>query len=147
MKHNRFEVSENIAKLIREGEAFKAQRGYAKKWLIRDTCEELSIFDWWNDYLSMTQLKQMKAFLDLAAKNGYNGYVCFKVGAKGCSNGMWAHKAESTDGYSPDGEFIYHSFVSGFNYYDAELSDGTMASDKLGHFDLSLKEVLMAIGE
>lgn len=141
MKVNRFEVLENVEKLIQEGEAFKSQRGYAKKWLIRDVCDELSIFDWWNEYLSMSQLKQMKSFLVLAGKYGYNGYVCFKVGAKGCANGMWAHKAESTNGYSPDGEAIYHSFVSGSNYYDVCHADGRWESETADHYDLTLKEL------
>ena len=142
---NREQVLNRVNELISECEAFKLSRGYSKKLAIDDVCKELSIFDWWNNYLSLSQLKQMKKFLELAGELGYNGYVCFKVGAKYCSNGMWAHKAESTDGYSPDGEVLYHSFVSGRNYYDVQLADGKWASDKAGHFDLSLKEVKEAI--
>ncbi len=139
MKGNRFEVEENIAKLIEYGEKFKALRRYSKRWLIRDVCEELSIFDWWNDYLSVSQLKQMKAFLDLAEKLGYNGYVCFNVGAKGCSNGMWAHKRESETGYSPDGECLYRSFTPEYISYDARLEDGKWISEKLGTHNITLK--------
>lgn len=104
---------------------------YTKGFLFRidSVYEELSIFDWWNDTLSMSQLKQMKKFVETAISLGFTGYVCFKVGAKGCSHGMWAHKNESTDGYSPDGDTLFHSFRSGDNYYDMEL-DGVWMHDK-----------------
>lgn len=88
--------------------------GYAMK----DVYDRLSIFDWWVNYLSLTRLKDMKKFLETAIELGYTGYVCFKVGAKGCSNGMWAHKEESTDGYSPNGDFIYKSFTPAYNYWN-----------------------------
>lgn len=78
---------------------------------MRDVCEDLSIFDWWNDKLSMSQLKDMRKFLREAIKLGYTGYACFKVGATGCANGMWVNKKESTNGYSPDGACIYKSFT------------------------------------
>ena len=87
------------------------------RYYISDVYEGLGIFDWWNEYLSVSQLKDMRKFLREAIKLGYEGYVCFKVGAKGCSNGMWAHKADSTDGYSPDGEALYKSFVNEYNYW------------------------------
>lgn len=90
---------------------------------------ELSIFDWWKDTLSLSQLKQMKKFVETAIELGFTGYVCFKVGARGCSHGMWAHKNESTDGYSPDGDVLFHSFRAGDNYYDMEL-DGIWMHDK-----------------
>lgn len=96
---------------------------------IASVCDELSIFDWWNETLSMSQLKQMKKFVETAISLGFTGYVCFKVGAKHCSHGMWAHKNESTDGYSPDGDTLFHSFRSGDNYYDMEL-DGVWMHDK-----------------
>ena len=101
-----------------------AWKGYSSKkvFKIDAVCEELNIFDWWNDNLSMSQLKQMKRFLETAISLGFTGYVCFKVGAKGCSHGMWAHKNESIDGYSPDGDTLFHSFRSGDNYFDAELN-------------------------
>lgn len=90
---------------------------------------ELSIFDWWNDTLSLSQLKQMKKFVETAISLGFTGYVCFKVGAKHCSHGMWAYKNESTDGYSPDGDTLFHSFRAGDNYYDMEL-DGVWMHKK-----------------
>ena len=81
-------------------------------------CEELSIFDWWKDTLSLSQLKQMKKFLETAIKLGYTGYVCFKVGASGCAHGMWASQKESENGHSPDDdEVLFHSFRSGDNYW------------------------------
>ena len=102
-----------------------ANKGYdtGKVFRIRAICNELSIFDWWNDNLSMSQLKSMKKFVETAISLGFTGYTCFKVGAKYCSHGMWAYKNESTDGYSPDGDVLFHSFLSGKNYYDMKLND------------------------
>lgn len=96
--------------------------------------EEFSIFDWWADTLSLSQLKQMKKFLETAIKLGFDGYVCFKVGVKYCSHGMWAHKEESTNGYSPDGDVLFHSFRSGENYWDMCI-DHTWMHDKYDHTD------------
>ena len=104
------------------------EKGYSGKFrfVIDKVYGELSIFDWWNEDLSLSQLKQMKKFLETAISLGFTGYVCFKVGAKYCSHGMWAHKAESTTGYSPDGDVLFHSFRSGDNYYDMCLNDEWM---------------------
>ena len=146
---NRFEAAENVAKLIKESEQYKKAHPYYgyKKFFIFDVCNELSIFDWWNDMLSRSQLLQMKSFLATAEKLGYNGYVCFKVGASGCANGMWAHKQESETGYSPEGEFLYRSFTPDYLNWDAKLADGTMASQKDGSWrELTLKEVKEIIG-
>lgn len=104
------------------------QNKWNRKLRIREVCDDLSIFDWWNDNLSTTQLKAMRSFLNEAIKLGYDGYVCFKVGAKYCASGMWAYKAESDNGYSPDGEFIYRSFQSSDNCWDAGLADGSLLS-------------------
>lgn len=140
MKCNRLEVLENVEKRIKEAEEHNARYPYWKKQFpMREVCDELSIFDWWVDDLSLSRLKQMKSFLELAGKYGYNGYVCFKVGATGCANGMWAHKQESTDGYSPDGECLYRSFTPAYVSYDAELADGKWLSEKLGTHDITLK--------
>lgn len=100
-----------------------------KVFKIYEICNEIGIFDWWNDTLSMSQLKAMQTFLKQAIKLGFTGYVCFKVGAAGCSHGMWAHKNESTTGYSPDGDVLFHSFRSGDNYFDMEL-DGVWMHEK-----------------
>ena len=140
MKCNRLEVLENVEKRIKEAEEHNAKYPYWKKQFpMREVCDELSIFDWWVDDLSLSRLKEMRSFLVLAGKYGYNGYVCFKVGATGCANGMWAHKQESADGYSPDGECLYRSFTPAYVTYDAKLADGKWISDKLGTHDITLK--------
>lgn len=84
---------------------------------IREVYDELSIFDWWRDNLSLNNLIDMRKFLREAIKLGYTGYVCFKVGATGCANGMWAAKEESKDGYSPDGPTLYKSFTPAYEYW------------------------------
>lgn len=91
--------------------------------------KQLSIFDWFVYELSQTRLKEMRSFLKTAIKLGYTGYVCFKVGATGCANGMWAYKALSENGYSPDGECLYRSFTPAYTSWDAQLKDGTWAHD------------------
>lgn len=96
-------------------------RGKRYAFRIRAVCKEFEIFDWWNENLSVNQLKQMETFLKQAIGLGFTGYVCFKVGAIGCANGMWAYKKESTNGYSPDGDFIYHSFVSNENVFALDI--------------------------
>ena len=139
---NATKVLENINNCIEELE--EANKGYGidfkrmqykgwsnkKNFRIDAVCEELSIFDWWKETLSLSQLNEMKAFVGTAIKLGFTGYVCFKVGAAGCSHGMWAHKKESTNGYSPDGACLYHSFRSGDNYWDACDDNGKWMHDK-----------------
>ena len=144
MAMNRFGVAENVAGYIKVLEARKAQ-GRTAKLYIRDVCDDLSIFDWWSDYLSINQLKQMQKFLKVAMELGYEGYVCFKVGVKGCANGMWAYKEESTTGYSPNGECLYHSFVNGDNYYDCKLPNGKWMHNE-DKYEFTLKEVKAALG-
>ena len=102
---------------------------------VRNVCEELSIFDWWTDTMSLAKLKAMRSFLRTAIKNGYTGYVCFKVGAKYCASGMWAYKAQSTTGYSPDGEALYRSFQASHNYWDACDANGDWMAERAGQFD------------
>ena len=92
---------------------------YKYKLEIEDCYAELSIFDWWNKYLSISQLKTMRTFLKEAIKLGYTGYVCFKVGASGCANGMWADRVPTTDGYSPrGGDYLYRSFTPDYTYWE-----------------------------
>ena len=98
------------------------QRG--RKYRISKVYEPLSIFDWWPDYLSATKLNDMRKFLRTAIRHGYTGYVCFKVGASGCANGMWAHQEESTTGYSPKGEFLYKSFTPDYECWSVKDADG-----------------------
>jgi hypothetical protein len=90
--------------------------------------DELSIFDWWKDKLSISQMKQMRTFLKEAIKLGYTGYVCFKVGASGCANGMWAYKEPTTTGYSPDCDAIYRSFTPDYTYWSF-IKDGRWFPD------------------
>lgn len=118
-------VLDNVNKYIEELEGRLTQFYRHPKVLIKTVCDELSIFDWWKDYLTLADLKKMRAFLNKAIKMGYTGYVCFKVGISGCASGMWAYKAESTNGYSPDSEWIYRNF----NNEKAEWSMLTEAGD------------------
>lgn len=153
MNMNRESVAKNVDALIAVLEGYKV-RGMKPRVRISVVYGNLSIFDWWNDYLSLTQLKQMRDFLKTAGEMGYNGYVCFKVGAKGCSHGMWAFKEESTTGYSPDGECLHHSFRSGDNYWNVLLPSGLWLSDRYRNsegrsekWEFTLKEVKAALAE
>ena len=114
----------NVNKYIAKADERKERWGFKTSYRISEVYDELGIFDWWNEWLSVTQLKQMKSFLEKAISLGYTGYVCFKVGAKYCAHGMWAHKNESTNGYSPDGACLFHSFRSGDNYWDCCNENG-----------------------
>ena len=174
-KYNAEEVLKVVEKMIEEIEALnkKAKVEYVRfdeydsdrikrvgwfpgrfEYKMDEVFEELSIFDWWTDTLSASQLKQMRAFLKQAIKLGFKGYVCFKVGAKYCANGMWAHTEESTNGYSPDDcDVLFHSFVSDENYWDAQLNGkwlGDKDLDENGRrkrWQFSLKEVKNAMKE
>lgn len=136
-KHNAQEVLKTVENMILESET---KPRWMNRYKIEDVCDELSIFDWWNDYLSKSQLKDMRKFLKEAIKLGYTGYVCFKVGATGCANGMWAHKAESTDGYSPKGEALYKSFTPSYNYWSVCDANGVWAPAGDDEYD-SIKTV------
>lgn len=134
------EILNNVNDYIKTSETIKATRGYSKKWDIRNHCDRLGIFDWWNDTLSVSQLKQMKKFLETAIELGYTGYVCFQVGASGCSHGMWAHELDSDTGYSPnEGGCLYHSFRNGDNYYDLKINGQWLGNDE--KYQYSLKEI------
>ena len=107
-------VLARLEKMIEEGRTRRIDVVY----------NDVSIFDWWPERLNLTHMKQMRSFLREAIKLGYKGYVCFKVGASGCANGMWAYKAQgkvSDDGwvYSPNGDAIYRSFTPDYTYYAA----------------------------
>ena len=108
---------------------------------IRDVYDELSIFDWWPERLSLSHMKQMRTFLKEAIKLGFDGYVCFKVGASGCANGMWAHKEPSTDGYSPKGDFLYRSFTPDYTYYSLKINDKYYPEEKYYDKCNSIKEL------
>ena len=92
-------------------------QGERRSYKISDVYDRFSIFDWWPERLNRSHLRDMKMFIETAIQLGYTGYVCFKVGARGCANGMWAHKKDSTNGYSPDGPTIYKSFTPAYNYW------------------------------
>ena len=109
------EALKNIEEEIKKMEECPYKWGHKVR--IEKVYDRMGTFDWWNDYLSLSQLKQMRSFCKTAIKYGYTGYVCFKVGAAGCAHGMWANKRESTDGHSPDGAKLFHSFRSGDNYW------------------------------
>lgn len=128
---NAQEVLEQVERLIEEGGSYR----------IRNVFHILSIFDWWPDKLSQRHLKQMRSFLKEAIKLGYDGYVCFKVGASGCANGMWAHIEESTDGYSPKGGFIYRSFTPDYTCWEMKDDDGNKLTEHMGVPWDSLKTV------
>lgn len=140
-------VLEEVEQLIAEYENKKAEidsRHYSrwewkprvKGYPMRDVYKRLSIFDWWVNTLGITRLKQMREFLREAIKLGFTGYVCFKVGAKGCANGMWAHTDESTDGYSPDtGECIYRSFTPAYTYWSFTKNGVWFPNGKAGEED------------
>lgn len=103
------------------------------RFVISSVCDDLSIFDWWPEYLSKSKLREMRQFLKEAIKLGYTGYVCFKVGAKGCANGMWAHtELETDEGYSPNHcPTLYRSFTPAYCYWDI--------TDKEGNWDFEGK--------
>ena len=101
--------------------------GYSRP--IRMIYDDLSIFDWWPERLTINHMKQMRTFLKEAIKLGYTGYVCFKVGASGCANGMWAFKNETTTGYSPDGDAIYRSFTPDYTYYAVNINGKWLPSN------------------
>lgn len=138
---NAREVLENVEYLIEKGGKHKIAENY----------NFLSIFDWWKDYLSPTNLKDMRKFLKEAIKLGYTGYVCFKVGVTGCANGMWAYREETTDGYAPNGvEFLYKSFTPAYEYWDVTFSDDTRLSEMVGReFDeiTTIRELETALFE
>ena len=112
-EYNAEPVLERLEKMIEAGWSRRIDVVY----------DDLSIFDWWPEKLTVSHMKQMRTFLKEAIKLGFTGYVCFKVGASGCANGMWAHKEESTDGYSPDGDFLYRSFTPDYTNWQAKINN------------------------
>jgi len=107
--------------------------GYCRR--VDDVYSELSIFDWWIYTLSVSNMKKMRIFLKEAIRLGFDGYVCFKLGASGCANGMWAYKEESTDGYSPDGDFIYRSFSPDYTYWSFSINGTIFPSANEGGYN------------
>lgn len=102
--------------------------------------DDLSIFDWWPEKLTVSHMKQMRTFIKQAIKMGFTGYVCFKVGASGCANGMWAYKTEgkvNDDGYvySPDGDFLYRSFTPDYTNWQARIGGKFYPEDTGAEWD------------
>lgn len=114
-RHNAEQVLERVEHYIERGGSYPIEYIY----------DDLSIFDWWPKRLTQTHLKQMRAFIKEAIKLGFTGYVCFKVGASGCANGMWAADVPTTNGYSPNNcKTLYRSFTPDYTYYSVDLNDG-----------------------
>ncbi len=111
------EILKTVEQMIWDAEVYKEEHNKPMRYRIDKVYADLGIFDWWNEYLSVSQLKQMEAFLKTAIARGFEGYAGFKVGASGCANGMWATVKASTDGYQPDGSCLYHSFSPDENYW------------------------------
>lgn len=115
--------AEHIRDLLEEHISKLENKTYNRTLEIKSVWRELSIFDTWKDRLSITDLKNMKHFLNTAMELGLRGYVCFKVGASGCANGMWCSDRPSTNGHSPEeGYCIWHSFTPDYNKWS--LLDG-----------------------
>lgn len=111
-KHDVFSVLNQLEMLIDAGRTVK----------IDDVYDDLSIFDWWKDDLSISNMKDMRKFLKEAVRMGFTGYCCFKVGVTGCANGMWANRENSTDGYSPkDSPCLYKAFTCAYDYWSIDL--------------------------
>lgn len=122
----------NAQNVLNKLEHYIAQ-GFARN--MHEVCDDLSIFDWWTDRLSVAKMKQMRTFLKNAIKNGYTGYVCFKVGASGCANGMWAHKEMTTDGYSPKCDVIYRSFSPDYICWSVKIGDQWFPDNRTDGYD------------
>jgi len=132
-EYNAQPVLERLERMIEEGRSRNIEVIY----------DDLSIFDWWPKKLTLTHMKQMRTFLKEAIKLGYTGYVCFKVGASGCANGMWACVNPTTDGYSPDGDTLYRSFTPDYTYYSFQKNGKWYPRDDAGEKFDSLKTIKM----
>ena len=60
------------AKIVLERLEAMIERGCSRE--IRQVYDDLSIFDWWPERLTITHMKQMRTFLREAIKLGYDGY-------------------------------------------------------------------------
>lgn len=131
-----------------EGLIANIDKKYKKRYSCDEVYEELSIFDSWVDYIGLARLKDMRKFLREAIKLGYTGYVCFKVGATGCANGMWAHTEVSTDGFSPNCKTLYKSFTPEYNYWSFSEDGCTFFPDREHYDELkTIKQLEQAIIE
>lgn len=111
------QVIDNIDSLL--------EQKYLAPWNMETVYDQLNIFDWFKDKLSITDLKKMRAFLKQAQKLGFGAYAEFKIGVSGCANGMWAYKEPSTTGYSPDGDYLFRSFTPDYTEWAFSKDDRT----------------------
>ena len=101
-KNKQYNTAAQVLERVEERIAWFEDNPY-RRILIKDCYTEFSIFAWWQAHLTKSNLYEMRQFLKEAIKLGYEGYVCFKVGATICPNGMWAYtELETDDGYSPN---------------------------------------------
>lgn len=126
-KYERLNAKEVLKNLEERIEELK-NAPFKNCFYITTVCNELNIFDWFQNTIALNKLMDMKKFLKESIKLGFDGYVCFKVGSTGCANGMWAHKENSTDGYSPSGDYIYKSFTPDYNCWQIRINDITYPS-------------------
>lgn len=124
-KDKQYNTAAQVLERVEERIAWFEDNPYSRL-RISDCCNEFSIFDWWPEYLTKSKLYEMRQFLKEAIKLGYEGFVCFKVGATGCTNGMWAHtELETDEGYSPNGcPVLFRSFTPAYRYWDVTDKDG-----------------------
>lgn len=115
---NAFEVLNNLYDLQKQYPSGHCPIGY--------NCDKVGIFDWWKDYLSKKDIQDMIKFVEKAMSWGFQGHVCFKVGVRGCANGMWAYEHPTReDGYSPNtGMCLYRSFTPAYARWDARDKSG-----------------------
>ena len=131
-KDKQYNTAAQVLERVEERIAWFEDNPYSRL-RISDCYNEFSIFDWWPEYLTKSKLYEMRQFLKEAIKLGYTGYVCFKVGATGCANGMWAHtELETDDGYAPNNcPMLFRSFTPAYRYWDV--------TDKTGNWDFEGK--------
>jgi hypothetical protein len=48
---------------------------------------------------------------------------------------MWAHKEETKNGYSPDGDFIYRSFTPDYTNWEAKINGKTYPAETGAEWD------------
>ena len=143
-QNKQYNTAAQVLERVEERIAWFEDNPYSRL-LIDDCYKEFSIFDWWPKYLTKSKLYEMRQFLKEAIKLGYTGYVCFKVGATGCANGMWAHtELETDEGYSPNNcPVLFRSFTPAYRYWDVTDKDGNWdfegkdesADDRRLHYD------------
>ena len=132
--HNAETVLNNVNYMIDNFDSLKRFR-WSKGLDMYTVSDDLNIFDWWVDTLSMTRLKRMRSFLNTAIKLGFSGYVCFNVGVDGCSHGMWAHVDDE------ESDCLFHDFNTTGNDWDMCIN-GVWLHDKYnGKLDFKLADI------